>query len=148
MRLLRSLSLTARASVCEPRATFQSRSRHQSRVSRIIDRALFFFLDHKRNTFVIEYVGEVLSQAAFVKRTKQYAEMGQRHFYFMSLKHGEFVDATRRGGIARFMNHSCNSNCHVEKWIVNGRFRMGIFTQRTIRAGEELTFDYKFERYG
>lgn len=46
------------------------------------------------------------------------------------------------------MNHSCNPNCVTQKWVIGKKMRIGIFTSRTIKAGEELTFDYKFERYG
>lgn len=46
------------------------------------------------------------------------------------------------------MNHSCNPNCVTQKWVIGKKMRIGIFTSRAITAGEELTFDYKFERYG
>jgi hypothetical protein len=46
------------------------------------------------------------------------------------------------------MNHSCNPNCVTQKWVIGKKMRIGIFTSRAIKAGEELTFDYKFERYG
>jgi hypothetical protein len=46
------------------------------------------------------------------------------------------------------MNHSCNPNCITQKWVIGKKMRIGIFTSRAITAGEELTFDYKFERYG
>lgn len=98
--------------------------------------------------FVIEYVGEVLPKPAFEKRTLQYAEAGNRHFYFMSLKSDEVIDAQKKGNVARFMNHSCNPNCQLQKWMVGDQIRMGFFAIKHVRAGAELTFDYKFERYG
>ncbi len=101
-----------------------------------------------RNQFVIEYIGEVVTTAAFRKRTKQYEMEGEKHFYFMSLKADQVIDATRKGGIARFINHSCDPNCVLQKWVVGKHLRMGIFTKRDIEVGEELNFDYKFERYG
>src|SRR5204863_9872025 len=88
------------------------------------------------NTFIYEYVGEVIDEPKFRKRTIQYAEDGIKHFYFMSIKNGEFVDATKKGGLARFCNHSCNPNCSVEKWVVGGKLRMGIFSRVKIEAGE------------
>ncbi len=45
------------------------------------------------------------------------------------------------------MNHSCNPNCATQKWIVNGQVRIGLFAIKNIRAGTELTFDYKFVRF-
>ncbi|KAF8985710.1 histone methyltransferase set2 [Entomortierella lignicola] len=103
-------------------------------------------LDH--GTFVMEYIGEVLPHASFVKRTREYSLAGVEHFYFMSLQSDEVIDATKRGCLARFINHSCNPNCHLEKWVVGSKLRIGIFTIKHVAEGEELTFDYQFERYG
>jgi SET domain-containing protein len=114
--------------------------------------------------FIIEYLGEVLPYSTFLKRTQEYSKKNHKHFYFMSLQGDEVmtliilienelildkvIDATERGNIGRFMNHSCNPNCILQKWIVGEEMRIGIFTIRPVSAQEELTFDYKFERYG
>lgn len=98
---------------------------------------------------------------------RQYAEEGIRHFYFMMLQKDEvcsyslllhqttvnvvtyqYIDATKRGGIGRFANHSCNPNCYVAKWTVGKHVRMGIFANRNIKKDEELTFNYNVDRYG
>ena len=100
------------------------------------------------NAFIFEYLGEVVGEAAFRKRMVQYDEEGIKHFYFMSLTKGEFVDATRKGNLGRFCNHSCNPNCYVDKWVVGDKLRMGIFAERKIQAGEELVFNYNVDRYG
>jgi SET domain-containing protein len=71
----------------------------------------------------------------------------EKHRYMMVLSGGEVIDATRMGGRARFINHSCDPNCGVEKWDVNGEERCAIFALRDIFAGEELTFDYKFQSF-
>lgn len=34
------------------------------------------------------------------------------------------------------------------QWTVNGELRIGFFSKRQILAGEEITFDYQFQRYG
>lgn len=96
----------------------------------------------------MEYIGEVLPHASFVKRTREYSQAGVKHFYFMSLQSDEVIDATKKGCLARFINHSCNPNCHLEKWVVGSKLRIGIFTIKRVAEGEELTFDYQFERYG
>lgn len=55
------------------------------------------------------------------------------------------IDATR-GSIARFVNHSCEPNCRMEKWTVAGKPRMALFAgDQGIMTGEELTYDYNFE---
>ncbi|KAG9242115.1 hypothetical protein BJ878DRAFT_188428 [Calycina marina] len=105
-------------------------------------------VDLKADTFIFEYIGEVINEPTFRRRTIQYDEEGIKHFYFMSLTKNEFVDATKKGNLGRFCNHSCNPNCYVDKWVVGGKLRMGIFAERHIRAGEELVFDYNVDRYG
>ncbi|RPB05603.1 hypothetical protein L873DRAFT_1797287 [Choiromyces venosus 120613-1] len=104
--------------------------------------------DIPANTFLYEYVGEVINEARFRKRMEKYSEEGIKHFYFMSLGKNEFIDATKKGGLARFCNHSCNPNCFIDKWVVGEKLRMGIFTKRDVVAGEELVFDYNVDRYG
>ncbi|KAF9328472.1 histone methyltransferase set2 [Podila minutissima] len=104
--------------------------------------------DVPAGTFVMEYIGEVLPHSSFVKRTREYSQAGVKHFYFMSLQSDEVIDATKKGCLARFINHSCNPNCHLEKWVVGSKLRIGIFTIKRVAEGEELTFDYQFERYG
>lgn len=57
------------------------------------------------------------------------------------------IDATR-GSDARFVNHSCEPNCRMIKWIVSGQPRMALFAgDRDIMVGEELTYDYKFDPF-
>ena len=83
--------------------------------------------DLKPNDFIFEHIGEVIGENVFRRRMQQYDEEGIKHFYFMSLTKGEFVDATKRGNLGRFCNHSCNPNCYVDKWVVGDKLRMGIF---------------------
>ena len=104
--------------------------------------------DLQPNEFIYEYVGEVINEPAFRRRMLQYDEEGIKHFYFMSLSKSEFVDATRKGNLGRFCNHSCNPNCYVDKWVVGNKLRMGIFALRKVLAGEELVFNYNVDRYG
>lgn len=104
--------------------------------------------DLNPNDFIFEYIGEVISEPAFRRRMHQYDQEGIKHFYFMSLTKGEFVDATKKGNLGRFCNHSCNPNCYVDKWVVEDKLRMGIFAERRIQAGEELVFNYNVDRYG
>jgi SET domain-containing protein len=75
---------------------------------------------------------------------QSYAARGR--FYMMQLTRSEVIDATTRGGVLRFVNHSCDPNCSVEKWNVAGEERCGIFTAKAVSAGDELTFDYCFDR--
>ncbi|KAJ3784971.1 hypothetical protein GGU11DRAFT_721283 [Lentinula aff. detonsa] len=104
--------------------------------------------DLPQDSFIYEYVGDVVSNSSFKKRMRDYATEGIKHFYFMMLQKDEFIDATKSGGIGRFANHSCNPNCYVAKWTIDQHVRMGIFSKRNIRKHEELTFNYNVDRYG
>lgn len=75
--------------------------------------------------------------------------VSSNQLYFLHIyKYLQFIDATKKGGIGRFANHSCNPNCYVAKWTVGTRVRMGIYAKRNIRKDEELTFNYNVDRYG
>lgn len=100
------------------------------------------------NLFVYEYIGEVIDEATFRGRMIDYDQRLIRHFYFMMLTKDAFIDATEKGSLARFCNHSCSPNAYVDKWVVGDKLRMGIFAKRRILQGEEITFDYNVDRYG
>ena len=98
--------------------------------------------------FIVEYVGEVLDPKEFKNRVKKYSKENKEHHYFMALKSDEIIDATIKGNLTRFINHSCDPNGETQKWTVNGELRIGFFATKLIEAGEEITFDYQFQRYG
>lgn len=82
--------------------------------------------DLPANALVMEYCGEVLTHGAFAARKKRYSRENIRHFYFMSLNADEVIDATLRGTLSRFINHSCEPNCETQKWLVEGCARNAI----------------------
>lgn len=104
--------------------------------------------DLPANSFIMEYVGEVVRSKEFRSRVKRYTKQKIKHHYFMALKSDEIIDATCKGNQTRFINHSCEPNCETQKWTVDGDLRIGFFTIRNLQAGEEITFDYQFQRYG
>ena len=73
---------------------------------------------------------------------------GQMHMYYMSLAPDQLIDATDKGNASRFINHSCDPNCEIQKWATSSTYSVGIFAIRDIIPGEEITFDYQFERIG
>ncbi|KAJ7965499.1 Histone-lysine N-methyltransferase ASHH2 [Quillaja saponaria] len=102
--------------------------------------------DISKGQFLIEYVGEVLDMHAHETRQREYALKGHKHFYFMTLNGSEVIDASAKGNLGRFINHSCEPNCRTEKWMVNGEICIGLFAMRDIKKGEEVTFDYNYVR--
>ena len=95
----------------------------------------------KIGTFVIEYVGELITMEEYVKRLERRVD----NWYFMSLDNARMIDGGRKGNLARFMNHSCDPNCVTQKWTVNGDTRVGLFAIKNIDPGQEFTFNYQFE---
>lgn len=49
------------------------------------------------------------------------------------------IDATLSGGLARYINHSCNPNCVTEIVEVDREYRIIIFAKRRISRGEEVS---------
>ena len=100
----------------------------------------------QRGTFIIEYVGEVIKEDEFKRRMKN-LYINEVNHYTLSLDSGLVIDSYRVGSLARFINHSCEPNCEVQKWLVNGQYRMCIFSIDDILPGIELTYDYKFHSF-
>eukprot|EP00959_Pyramimonas_sp_CCMP1952_P099332 2076743-Pyramimonas_sp.AAC.1 len=109
---------------------------------------LFATADIKAGTFVVEYIGEIVSASESQKRLAKYQAEGEAHFYMMNLHRGELIDATRKAYIGRFINHSCEPNCVTKKVEVLGEMRVGIFTAADLAEGQELVYDYDFQWFG
>ncbi|KAJ5885004.1 Histone-lysine N-methyltransferase (Ash1) [Penicillium taxi] len=98
------------------------------------------------NQIIVEYTGEILTQFECEKRMRT-AYKNNECYYLMYFDQNMIIDATR-GSIARFINHSCEPNCRMEKWTVAGKPRMALFAgDRGIMTGEELSYDYNFNPY-
>ncbi|CUS13248.1 unnamed protein product [Tuber aestivum] len=95
---------------------------------------------------IIEYVGEIIRQQVADMREKKYLKSGIGSSYLFRIDDTTVIDATKAGGIARFINHSCTPNCTAKIIKVEGSKRIVIYALRDIRENEELTYDYKFER--
>ena len=58
------------------------------------------------------------------------------------------LDATAKGGLGRYLNHSCGPNCETQYWMVRGETRVGIFAKDDIKKGTELCYDYNLQWNG
>ncbi|KAK1805371.1 hypothetical protein P4O66_019681 [Electrophorus voltai] len=96
--------------------------------------------------FIIEYLGEVVSEQEFRSRMMEqyFSHSGQ---YCLNLDSGMVIDSYRMGNEARFINHSCEPNCEMQKWSVNGVYRIGLFALKDMDSGTELTYDYNFHSF-
>ena len=97
-----------------------------------------------QGTQVLEYRGEEIGLQVGERRQEMYERNGEIDYLFR-VDDQLIVDATRMGSLARFVNHSCAPNC-VSKIVPHaGRKKIVLYTKRDIEAGEELSYDYKFE---
>ncbi|XP_014899870.1 histone-lysine N-methyltransferase ASH1L isoform X1 [Poecilia latipinna] len=94
--------------------------------------------------FIIEYLGEVVSEQEFRNRMMEQYHNGH---YCLNLDSGMVIDSFHMGNEARFINHSCEPNCEMQKWSVNGVYRIGLFALKDIHSGTELTYDYNFHSF-
>ncbi|KAM7318454.1 hypothetical protein ACRRTK_023191 [Alexandromys fortis] len=100
----------------------------------------------KAGQFIIEYLGEVVSEQEFRNRMIEQYHNHSDH-YCLNLDSGMVIDSYRMGNEARFINHSCDPNCEMQKWSVNGVYRIGLYALKDVPAGTELTYDYNFHSF-
>ncbi|XP_063594229.1 histone-lysine N-methyltransferase SUV39H2-like isoform X2 [Penaeus indicus] len=104
----------------------------------------------KKDTFVTEYVGEVITSEEAERRGKIYDAQGCTYLFDLDYDKGDqnlyTVDAAKYGNVSHFINHSCDPNLVVFNVWVNcldpDLPRLALFSVRDIKKGEELTFDY------
>ena len=84
------------------------------------------------NDMIIEYVGEKVRQQVADMRERQYLKSGIGSSYLFRIDENTVIDATKKGGIARFINHSCTPNCTAKIIRVEGSKRIVIYALRDI----------------
>jgi SET domain-containing protein len=89
-----------------------------------------------KNKRIIPYLGEKISHAESVKRERRYIRKG--NIWCFKLNNRWVIDASVGGNDARFINHACRPNCYTQ--IIDGT--IWVRAARTIRPGEELTYNY------
>ncbi|GMI95088.1 hypothetical protein HRI_003178100 [Hibiscus trionum] len=102
-----------------------------------------------RGEMVVEYVGEIVGQHVADKRELEYQSGRKVQYksacYFFKIDKEHIIDATRKGGIARFVNHSCLPNCVAKVISLRNEKKVVVFfAERDIYPGEEITYDYHF----
>jgi len=114
------------------------------RNSGIHGRGVFATRTIRKGTTIIEYRGERTTWEDASTRPDSDPD-NPHHTFIFELNDGNVIDAGVRGNAARWINHSCAPNCDTYE---DDDGRVFIEARRTIRAGEELTYDYQLSYDG
>ncbi|KAK6511900.1 hypothetical protein TWF481_000804 [Arthrobotrys musiformis] len=121
-------------------------------------------IDLGAGQFIERYTGEVITEQEAERRTKIQENRGLTYLFDLdkfveeeedgedannegaAKKEVYCVDGADYGGVARFINHSCEPNMMVHAVTHNRSdlrtYDLALFTSRKVSAGEELTFEY------
>ncbi|MGH8701187.1 MAG: SET domain-containing protein [Burkholderiales bacterium] len=108
------------------------------RYSPIHGRGVFALRTIRKGAAILEYRGERISYTQANRRPDS-DPANPFHTFLFELHDGNVIDAGVRGNAARWINHCCDPNCEP---FEDDAGRVFICARRTIRSGEELTYDY------
>ena len=114
-------------------------TRVEVRDSTIHGKGTFATASLESDTLILEYTGELIDRKTAVERDNP--EAPDYSCYILQVDDGVFIDALRVEHPAKYINHSCEPNCE----LFRDATRVFIRTLRTIRPGEELTYDYEYD---
>ncbi|GAU98789.1 hypothetical protein RvY_09886 [Ramazzottius varieornatus] len=102
----------------------------------------------QKGSFIVEYAG-------VMTESKDYAVFAESDWYSFDITSEDgptnfFIDASKKGNVARFINHGCDPNLlAVHVFYDDNNPVMGmhicLYATRDIKEKEELTFDYGSE---
>ena len=114
------------------------------RNSAIHGRGVFAARSIRKGALIVEYRGQRTTWEAVNARPDSDPK-NPEHTFIFETSDGQVIDAGRRGNAARWINHSCAPNC---KSFEDDDGRVFIEARRTIRQGDELTYDYRLSLPG
>ena len=112
---------------------------YEIRRSPIQGRGAFATRTIRKGQRFAEYTGEIITHQEADRRYDD--KNGRHHTFLFTLNDYIVIDARKVGNDARYINHSCDPN--AESVIDDDQ--VWIEALRTIRAGEEIAYDYRFE---
>ena len=114
--------------------------------SKIHAKGVFATENIKKNTKIIEYIGDKISKKEGDRRSelriKRYLNSKKTgSVYIFELNNRYDIDGSVAYNKAKFINHSCKPNCEVD--IIKGH--IWIISIKNIKKGDELSYDYGYE---
>lgn len=100
-----------------------------------------------KDDMIIEYVGQEVRQSVATIRERAYIRAGIGSSYLFRIDDATVIDATKKGGIARFINHSCMPNCTAKIIKVEGSKRIVIYALRDIAQSKFCLSFYQAASY-
>jgi SET domain-containing protein len=99
----------------------------------------------RKGVRILEYKGERISNTEADRRYDD-TRMKRHHTFLFTLDSKTVIDGaiSSGGGDASYINHSCEPNCEA---VITDK-KIFIHALRTIHPGEELAYDYQYERTG
>ena len=113
--------------------------------SKIHGKGIFASEDIKKNTQIIEYLGDKVTKKEGDKRSEEWLKKysnkkNSGSVYVFELNSKYDIDGSPLYNKARYINHSCDPNCEVD--IIKNR--IWISSIKSIKKNEELTYDYGY----
>jgi hypothetical protein len=93
----------------------------------------------RKGSTIAEYLGERISQKEASRRYDDMA-MDRHHTFLFEIDDDICIDGAVGGNDSRFINHSCEPNAEA----IQEGVRVFVVALRTIPAGEEITYDYRY----
>jgi SET domain-containing protein len=129
--------MTKSAQAAVAKAPRSNGRRIQVRRSGVHGKGVFALRPIPAGETVIEYTGELITWKEALRRHPHDPD-DPNHTFFFHIDDKHVIDAKVGGNAARWINHSCETNCHADE---DGG-RVFIKAQRDLQPGEELFYDY------